>query len=116
MSNWISIILGKQKVSAVKVSVGMIKDVCNRVKPWEHPGGNMKPCHPMVIITNVKELCIVKESIKTVLSYICWETTELTTKLTEANPQHQETNKYSRVFKVSCKAQKGRNIASTANS
>ena len=64
MSNWISIILGKQKVSAVKVSVGMIKDVCSRVKPWEHPGGNMKPCHPMVIITNVKELCIVKESIK----------------------------------------------------
>ena len=47
---------------------------------------------------------------------MCWKTTELTTKLTEANPQHQETNKYSRVFKVSCKAQKGRNIASKENS
>ena len=84
MANWISIILGKRKVSAVKVSVGVIKDVCSRVKPWEHLGGNMKPCHPMVIISNVEEHCIVKESIKTVLSYMCWKTTELTTKLTEA--------------------------------
>ena len=83
MTNWISIILGKQKVSAVKVSVGMIKDVCSRVKPWEHPGGNMKPCHPMVIITNVKEHCIVKESIKN-CSFLRVLENNRTTKLTEA--------------------------------
>lgn len=55
MANWISIILGKQKVTAVKVIVGIIKDVCSEVKPWEHPGGNMKPRYPMIILTNVKE-------------------------------------------------------------
>ena len=55
LANWISIILGKQKVTAVKVIVGIIKDVCSRVKPWEHPGGNMKPRYPMIILTNVNE-------------------------------------------------------------
>lgn len=56
LANWISIILGKQKVTAVKVIVGIIKGVCSKVKPWEpDPGGNMKPRYPIIIFINLKE-------------------------------------------------------------